>query len=401
METQETCPWLYNKNHCLICDELWDCQNFKSSDLVNTQKEWVLLSILRWVKTKVWKLVILLWVWTITLDEITDYLVYKDLNNFPLNIEQSHDYLKEKEKLDQIEDFVHIILKIIISIFTLFILYLTWKKDEEIDLSNEKSKNLELIISRLIEVLKTLKEKEALLNWALGKLELSNTAKWAFMANLAHELRSPLNVISWYAEMFSLWLVWDMNEKMARGVHTILVASKHLSTLIDDILESSKIESWNTTLNKENWDISKSLRDVLQILVIEFDVKNIQLDLLIDENVIINYDEIKIKQVLINIIRNALKFTNHNWIVKISLTEEEWIVTIVVSDNWMWIKSEDLDKICTPFVQWENSVKWNIKWTWLWLAISKWIIEAHSWTFKIESEWEWKWTIVTITLPKN
>ena len=188
---------------------------------------------------------------------------------------------------------------------------------------------------------------------------------------------------------------------MARGVHTILVASKHLSTLIDDILESSKIESWNTTLNKENWDISKALRDVLQILVIEFDVKNIQLDLLIDENVIINYDEIKIKQVLINIIRNALKFTNHDWIVKISLTEEEWIVTIVVSDNWMWIKSEDLDKICTPFVQWENSVKWNIKWTWLWLAISKWIIEAHSWTFKIESEWEWKWTIVTITLPKN
>lgn len=402
MGEQNNCPWLSDKNYCLACNEIWDCQNFKSSYVTEHQRTWVLGSIIAWVKTKIWKLVILLWLWTIALDEITDYLVYKDLNSHSPNIEQQTEYFKEKERLDEFENFVHLILKIIISIFTSFILYLIWKKDEEINLSNEKSKNLELIISRLVEVLKTLKEKEALLNDALYKIEFSNSAKWAFLANFAHEFRGPLNVISWYAEMFSLWLLsQELNGRAKWAIQTILVASKHLSDLVDSILESTKIESGKITLNKEHSNISKSLRDVLQILVIEFDMKNITLNLSIDENIELNFDNLKIKQALINVIRNAMKFSEHNSSVDVSLVDTWAEVIIKIADNWMWIRAEDLDKLCTPFVQWENSVKWNIKWTWLWLAISKWIIEAHSWTFKIESEWEWKWTTVTITLPKN
>lgn len=393
----KSCPGIYDNNHCIWCKDLWICKNFKVKDFLLGHKNTTLENVIYWIKNKVSIIIITIWLasWLL-IDKITDIVTSRYellLNTWVTSPEND----KKINELHYLENLLHITIRWLITILTSLIIYITWLKEQEINNSKEKSEKLEVILFKLIKILNELKEKEKQLNEALENIANANNAKWIFLANLAHELRNPLNVISWYWQMFLSWLLCEMNERSTWAVSTIIAASDNLLSLINDILDSTKAESWKTTLNKEKWNISKVLKDVLQILIIEFDLKNIKLILSADKNIELNFDDIKIKRVLINIIWNAVKFTKNNWNINIALTENEWIVSIVVTDDWMWIKWEDLDKLCTPFVQWDHSIKW----TWLWLHISKQIIEDHSWTFQIESEWEWKWTTVTITLPKN
>lgn len=239
------------------------------------------------------------------------------------------------------------------------------------------------------------------------KVEKATQAKSDFLANMSHELRTPLNAIIGFSDMLKKGMAGDMTNRQVEFIHDINVSGDHLLSLINDILDISKIESGNMEL-----DISEvSLKELIERSTLFIKDKifsnKLEMSLEIDESVgVITADERLLKQVLLNLLSNAVKFTPEGGHITVKAKkvldkfENENMVEISVEDTGIGIKEKYLEKIFEPFKQAEAVMTKKYQGTGLGLAICKDIIEMHGGKIWVESEWE-KGSKFSFALPEK
>jgi len=245
------------------------------------------------------------------------------------------------------------------------------------------------MINMLLEVLDlhiSVKERElSLINFA-DKAEHANKSKDMFLANMSHELRTPLNAITGFSQI--LMIKKDTPESVKKYVEKINIAGNNLLELVNTILDFAKLEAGKMQFNPTLSNISEILSE-LQILVSSMaDKKNISLKMpnIISLNLFI--DKTLFKQVLINLLTNAIKFTAENGVVELSMVYDadrhEYIFE--VKDNGVGLSPEESSRLFQAFSQVENSYQKEHQGTGLGLMISKKIIEdLHNGKIWVES----------------
>ncbi len=233
----------------------------------------------------------------------------------------------------------------------------------------------------------------------MKKAENSNLLKTTFIANISHEMRTPLTSIIGFAELLKETLL-DNNQK--DFINTIIKSSKHLLEIINDVIEISKIEADKIDLEIDDIDINKIIEDVVNMLIVKANEKKLELNVSIDEklkNLYIRTDGFRLKQILINLVSNAIKFTHQGYVkIDVKLTEKNIIIDVI--DTGIGIEKEKLDIIFEPFVQGELKLSREYEGTGLGLAITKNLVKLMDGQIKVESE-KGKGSKFSVIFPKN
>ena len=230
----------------------------------------------------------------------------------------------------------------------------------------------------------------------------AKAAKSGFLTNMSHELRTPLTAIIGFAELLSDQHFGKLNERQYTYVREIYNAGSHLLALIKDILDLAKTESGSQTLKLSDVDISDLIRNSMS-MVKERSIKHSQtLELDLDEallGVIIRVDEIKLKQILFNLLTNAVKFTPDGGHVKIVANRLGEMMSVSIIDSGIGIKVQDLDRIFDVFEQVYDSYSKQIPGTGLGLALTKRLVELHGGEISAHSAGEGCGATLTFSIP--
>ncbi|MCD6358510.1 MAG: PAS domain S-box protein, partial [Dehalococcoidia bacterium] len=210
------------------------------------------------------------------------------------------------------------------------------------------------------------------------EIEQANSAKSEFLANMSHELRTPLNAIIGFSELLIDEIPGSINEEQHQCLDDVLSSGKHLLGLINDVLDISKVESGKMELKMKTVilaDIIESVKSTMLPLVKE---KNLSLTVEIEEGLSMIYaDESKVRQVFLNLLGNAVKFTPDGGKLGIKAVRDDDWCQISVIDNGIGIKEEDKGRIFEPFTQVGDMSAGEKKGTGLGLALTKQIVELH------------------------
>lgn len=200
------------------------------------------------------------------------------------------------------------------------------------------------------------KQTQAALQKAKEAADVANVAKSQFLANMSHELRTPLNVILGFTQLLTKYGSLDQQQK--EYLETIARSGEHLLNLINDVLEMSKIEAGKTTFNETNFDFKNLLNTLQQMLRLKAQSKGLQLIFAIAPDIpqYIRTDESKLRQVLINLLGNAIKFTQAGKVILRVRRDAEAIDTGIrllfeVEDTGLGIAPTELKHLFEPFVQ--------------------------------------------------
>ena len=204
---------------------------------------------------------------------------------------------------------------------------------------------------READLARALDDREA----ALRKADDANRAKSVFLANMSHEIRTPMNAILGYAQLLRLDRSLGPEQRDRMGI--INRAGEHLLALIDDILEMSKIEAGRATLNPSDFDLRKLLADIVELCDVRARSKGLALSLSLDPSVPshVSSDPGKLRQILVNLIGNAVKFTDSGTVrVHVDTLPAEGgslLLRCAVSDTGPGIPPESLPLLFRPFSQ--------------------------------------------------
>ena len=233
-----------------------------------------------------------------------------------------------------------------------------------------------------------LQEKIIELESARAVSEKTNLAKSDFLANMSHELRTPLNSVIGFSEVLQDQMFGQINEKQQEYVNSILTSGRHLLSLINDILDLSKVESGKMELELSVFLLRESL-GASMLLLREKALKGgieLHLELAPEADVRIMADQRKLKQILFNLLSNAVKFTPAGGSVGVSVVREGDFVEITVADTGMGIREEDIPKIFHPFTQLESVYTKGFEGTGLGLALTRQLVELHNGRIWVKSE---------------
>lgn len=239
---------------------------------------------------------------------------------------------------------------------------------------------------------------------AREQAEKANLAKSEFLANMSHEIRTPMNAIMGLSDII-------MQESRGRRVYgyacDIRSASGNLLTIINDILDLSKVEAGKMELVPSDYYLQKIVDDVVNMMKIAASQKGLQLNCEYDETIPCRYrgDEGRIKQILINILNNAVKFTREGH-VKISVggqpgtDPETELVIFRIEDTGCGIRPEDMEKIFEDFRQVDSRRNRGAEGTGLGLSITKRLVQLMKGTIEVESSYG-EGTKFTVSLPQK
>ena len=233
------------------------------------------------------------------------------------------------------------------------------------------------------------------------QIEAANRHKSEFLANMSHELRTPLNAIIGFSEVLGERLFGELNEKQAEYTDDILTSGRHLLSLINEILDLSKVEAGRMELELATFDLPLAI-DNARTFVRERATKHgINLDVTVDERLgEFVGDERKIKQILLNLLSNAVKFTPEGGRIGINARQADGSVEISVSDTGIGIAPEDQPKIFEEFRQVGSDYAHKVEGTGLGLTLAKKFVELHGGRIWVESE-VGKGSTFSFTLPER
>jgi PAS domain S-box-containing protein len=231
----------------------------------------------------------------------------------------------------------------------------------------------------------------------------ANKTKSEFLANMSHELRTPLNAIIGFAEIMKGEIFGKLgNSKYSDYVNSIYTSGRHLLDLINDILDLSKIEAGRFELQEEEIDLGDLLKSCYSLLAER--ARNEGQDFIFqlpDHIPVIYADSRRLKQILINLLTNAIKFTKMGGSVRLVLkSSPKNGLYIAVSDTGIGIKPEDIPKVFEKFSQIDSTLARQHEGTGLGLPIARSLIEFHGGTLKLESVYG-EGTIVSLWLPPD
>jgi signal transduction histidine kinase len=209
------------------------------------------------------------------------------------------------------------------------------------------------------------------------QLETASRHKSEFLANMSHELRTPLNAIIGFSEVLAEKLFGEINDKQAEYLGDILESGQHLLSLINDILDLSKIEAGRMELELADFNLPGAIENTLTLVRERAHRRGIALERAVDERLAtIRADERKVKQVLLNLLSNALKFTQEGGRIHVRADMHDGMAEISVTDTGVGIAPEDLEVVFEEFRQVGTAAK-KVEGTGLGLAISRKFIELH------------------------
>ena len=248
----------------------------------------------------------------------------------------------------------------------------------------------------VIEVLKTFATQSALAiqNARLfreiadksDQLESASRHKSEFLANMSHELRTPLNAIIGFSEVLSEGMFGEINEKQAEYLQDILESGRHLLSLINDILDLSKVEAGRMELETVDFHLPSAIDNALTLVKERASRRGIALGSTIDEALgMLRGDERKVKQVLLNLLSNALKFTPEGGRIDIRAGLQDDSAEISVSDTGIGIAPADQGAVFEAFRQVGDAEK-KAEGTGLGLALSRKFIELHGGRIWVKSQ---------------
>ena len=258
-------------------------------------------------------------------------------------------------------------------------------------------------LRRTVENLRLSQERieELAANYEQEKIraEEANRSKSEFLANMSHELRTPLNAINGFSEIMAGELFGPLgDERYADYVKDILSSGQHLLSLINDILDMSKIEAGKLQLQAEPIDPDELIEQSVRIMRARAEEKQIALIVECEALPQIEADPRALKQVLLNLMSNAVKFTPEEGQVIVRGYNANDGVVLQVTDSGIGIAKEDLPRLGRPFEQIENQHSKSHQGSGLGLALSKSLIEMHGGTMRIDSVLG-KGTTVSFCLP--
>ncbi|MBE6910386.1 MAG: response regulator [Ruminococcaceae bacterium] len=249
----------------------------------------------------------------------------------------------------------------------------------------------EQLYSRRMEEMKMEEQKQAYETRVL-KLEKeaadhANRAKSNFLANMSHEIRTPMNAIIGMDEMI---LRETRDAKLSRYALNIKSAGDTLLSIINDILDLSKIESGRMELTPVEYEPSSVLNDVVNMTMKKARDKGLSYELNADPDIpsVLRGDEIRVRQIMLNLINNAIKYTDEGGVtVDISFERAESRLRVRVADTGVGIRASDMDKLFESFQRLDETKNRNIEGTGLGLNITRQLAELMGGTVRVESEY--------------
>ena len=213
---------------------------------------------------------------------------------------------------------------------------------------------------------------------AVARLKELDQLKSSFLANMSHELRTPLNSIIGFTEVLLEGIDGELTEPMDNDLKVIHKNGQHLLNLINDVLDMAKIEAGRMTLTIEEFNLQEVIEEVAEITRPFASAKSLELRLAIDmdENLTLEADRIRMRQVMINVVNNSIKFTDSGY-VAIGAYRSEGVIKVIVKDSGIGIPSDQLDKIFQEFTQVDTSTTRKAGGTGLGLPISRHLVDLH------------------------
>ncbi len=241
-------------------------------------------------------------------------------------------------------------------------------------------------------------QRTAELQEAKDYAEAANQAKSRFLANMGHELRTPLNAVMGFSELVSMDA--NLNDDQRDSLHIVNRSGEHLLRLINDILDMSKIEAGESLINTAPFDLDQLIREVTDLMRIQADRKH--LDLQVEHATpfprYLVGDEARLRQILVNLVGNALKFTETGGVtIRLGVKPDapDWL-SIEVEDTGIGINAEQQDKVFDPFVQ--LGKQGGSTGAGLGLSITRQLVQMMGGTISVDST-PGQGTVFTVSLP--
>ncbi len=270
----------------------------------------------------------------------------------------------------------------------------------------ESERRLVATISDLSASRATLEKQKAELSIANAnyqaekeRAEAANRAKSEFLANMSHELRTPLNAILGFSEILQNQMFGplgsDKYDEYARDIHD---SGQHLLNVITDILDMSKIEAGHMRISCDAIDLAPLIEETLRLTAISAKQKNVRVEQQVSSGLSLIADRRAMKQILLNLLSNAMKFTNKGGQVHVRAKKRGGAVTLTIADTGIGIPRAALAKIGQPFEQVQSQYAKSKGGSGLGLAISRSLTRLHGGSMRIFSV-EGKGTVVSVRIP--
>ncbi|MCR4797218.1 MAG: response regulator [Lachnospiraceae bacterium] len=219
------------------------------------------------------------------------------------------------------------------------------------------------------------------------RADIANQAKSTFLANMSHEIRTPMNAIIGMDEMI---LRETENPKVNKYARDIRSAGNTLLSIINDILDLSKIESGKMELVLVDYDFASVLNDIVNMTMSKAKEKGLVYNLVVSSDIpsVFHGDEIRIRQIILNLTNNAIKYTAEGSVnIRVFFDDKEQMLHVRVADTGMGIKPEDMEKLFSSFQRLDETTNRNVEGTGLGLNITKQLAEMMGGGIAVESEY--------------
>ncbi len=232
-----------------------------------------------------------------------------------------------------------------------------------------------------------IQRRTAQLAEAMEKAQAADRIKSAFLATMSHELRTPLNSIIGFTGILLQGLAGPLNEEQQKQMRMVQTSSRHLLALINDVLDISKIEAGQLTLAPTAFDLRAAIEKSVQVVLPMADKKGIAVNLEMAADVAqVTADQRRLEQVLLNVLNNALKFTEKGQVRVTCRTDNDGYL-IAVADTGIGMQPDEIPKLFQPFHQIDSGLTRKHEGTGLGLSICKKLIVLMGGTIEVESQW--------------